>query len=32
MDRVLNLLNNKYLVAIVVGLFVLGVVRRFAGR
>jgi hypothetical protein len=32
MDRVLSFLNNKYLVAIVVGLFVLGVVRKFAGR
>jgi hypothetical protein len=32
MDRVIGFLNNKYLVAVVVGLFVLGVVRRFAGR
>ncbi len=32
MDRVIGFLNNKYLVAIVVGLFVLSVVRRFAGR
>lgn len=32
MDRVVTFLNNRYLVAIIVGLFVLGVVRRFAGR
>ncbi len=32
MDRVLNFLNNKWLVAVVVGLFLLGVFRRFAGR
>lgn len=32
MDRVLSFLNNRYLVAIVVGLFLLGFVRRVAGR
>lgn len=32
MDRVVNFLNNKWLVAILVGLFLLGIVRRFAGR
>lgn len=32
MDRVIGFLNNKYLVAVVVGLFVLSVARRFAGR
>lgn len=32
MDRILSFLNNKYLVAVVVGLFLLGVFRRFASR
>jgi hypothetical protein len=32
MDKIVGLLNNRYLIAIVVGLFVLGVFRRFAGR
>lgn len=32
MNAILNFLNNKWLVAIVVGLFLLGVVRRFASR
>ncbi len=32
MDRVLGFLNNRYLVAAVVGLFLLSLVRRFAGR
>lgn len=32
MDKVINLLNNRYLIAVVVGLFVLGVARRFMGR
>lgn len=32
MNRVINALNNKYLVAIMVGLFVLGIARKFAGR
>jgi hypothetical protein len=32
MNRVVNSLNNRYLVAVVCGLFVLGIVRRFTGR
>jgi hypothetical protein len=32
MDRVIRALNNRYLVAVVCGLFVLGIVKRFAGR
>ena len=32
MDRVISFLNNRYLVAVLVGLFLLGFVRRFAGR
>lgn len=32
MDKIISFLNNKYLVAILVGLFLLGFVRRFAGR
>ena len=32
MDKVLNLLNNKWLVAAVTGLFVLSIVRSFARR
>ena len=32
MDRVVTFLNNKYLVAALVGLFVLGFVKRLAGR
>jgi hypothetical protein len=32
MNRVLNFLNNKYLVAAVTGLFVLGFVRKFTNR
>lgn len=32
MDRALNFLNNRWLVAAVVGLFLLGIARRFAGR
>lgn len=32
MDRVIGFLNNRYLVAVLVGLFLLGFVRRFAGR
>jgi hypothetical protein len=32
MDRVISALNNKYLVAAVCGLFVLSMVRKFAGR
>lgn len=32
MGSVVNALNNRYLIAIVVGLFVVGVARRFVGR
>lgn len=32
MDRVISFLNNRYLVAVIAGLFILGFVRRFAGR
>lgn len=32
MNTVIGFLNNKYLVACVCGLFVLGMVRKFAGR
>jgi hypothetical protein len=32
MDRVISLLTNKYLVAAVTGLFVLGFVKKLAGR
>lgn len=32
MDGIVNFLNNRYLIAIVVGLFVMGVVTRFAHR
>jgi hypothetical protein len=32
MNRVVNALNNKYLLAVVAGLFVLGFVKRIAGR
>lgn len=32
MDRVIGFLNNKYLIAAVVGLFVLSLVKRIAGR
>lgn len=32
MDKVVTFLNNRYLIAIVVGLFVLAVVKRIAGR
>lgn len=32
MDKVVGALNNRYLVAIVVGLFVVGVARRFISR
>lgn len=32
MDRVVGFLNNRYLIAVIVGLFVLGVVRKFASR
>ena len=32
MDRVISFLNNRYIIAIIVALFLLGVVRRFASR
>lgn len=32
MDRITTFLNNRMLVAVVVGLFLLGVARRFVGR
>jgi hypothetical protein len=32
MNSVISFLNNKYLVAVVVGLFVLSMARKFAGR
>jgi hypothetical protein len=32
MDRVISALNNKFLIAAVTALFVLGFVKRVAGR
>lgn len=32
MNGVVSFLNNRYLVAVLVGLFLLGIVRKFAGR
>jgi hypothetical protein len=32
MNKVVNVLNNRMLVAVVTGLFVFGFVRRFVGR
>jgi hypothetical protein len=32
MDRIVNALNNKYLLASIAALFVLGFVKRVAGR
>ena len=32
MDRLVSFLNNRILIAVIVGLFLLGVVKRFAGR
>lgn len=32
MNKVVNTLNNRYLIAIVVGLFVLSVVKSFSRR
>lgn len=32
MDRITTFLNNRILVAVVVGLFLIGVARRFVGR
>lgn len=31
-QRVVNALNNKYLLAVIAGLFVLGFARRISGR
>lgn len=32
MDKLVNLLTNRYLLAVMAGLFLLGVFRRFSGR
>jgi hypothetical protein len=32
MDRVVGFLNNRYFIAVIVGLFLLGFVKRIAGR
>lgn len=32
MNKLIGLLTNRYLLAIMAGLFLLGVFRRFAGR
>lgn len=32
MDRIVSFLNNRYFVAVIVGLFLLGFVRRIANR
>lgn len=32
LNKVVNALNNRYLLAAIAGLFVLGMARRFAGR
>jgi hypothetical protein len=32
MDRVVNALNNRYLLAVIAGLFVLGIAKRVSGR
>lgn len=32
MGKLVNSLNNRYLVAIIVGLFLLGIAKRFTGR
>jgi hypothetical protein len=32
MDRVVTFLNNKYLIAVIAALFVLGFVKRLSGR
>jgi hypothetical protein len=32
MNKVVNVLNNRMLIAVVTGLFVFGFVRRFVGR
>lgn len=32
MDKIVNTLNNRYLIAVVVGLFLLSAIRMFAAR
>ena len=32
MNRIVNALNNKYLLAVIAAMFVLGFARRFTGR
>jgi hypothetical protein len=32
MSKIVNALNNRVLLAVIAGLFVLGIVKRFAGR
>jgi hypothetical protein len=32
MNKAISFLNNRYLVAVIVGLFLLGIFRKFAGR
>ena len=32
MDRIVSFLNNRYFIAVIVGLFLLGFVRRVASR
>jgi hypothetical protein len=32
MDRLVSLLTNRYLLAVMAALFILGVFRRFSGR
>jgi hypothetical protein len=32
MNKVLDILNNRWLIAVVVGLFLLSIIRSFAGR
>lgn len=32
MDRIVSFLNNRYFIAVVVGLFLVGFVRSFARR
>jgi hypothetical protein len=32
MNKVINALNNRYLIAVVVGLFVLSVIKSFSRR
>lgn len=32
MNKVINMLNNRVLIAIIVGLILIGIVRRYVGR